>query len=145
MSTGRQFFELRSPRDMLNKAKREYAKLQADRSTDNFFNLVITLNHVRDYAEKSGLKSHQLPSGDDLQLIRELCNMGKHLGGSDKEYIENKHSVESVKLWADGVWADGVWDGKETVFEFQGKRIDILNLAEKIINSWDDALTKHGQ
>src|SRR5215510_9493363 len=143
MSTGHQFFEFQSPRAMLEKARRELAKLQADRSTDNFFNLVITINHIRDYAQDRGLKSHQLPSGKDLQLIRELANMAKHLGGSDGEYIENKHSEESVTLWDEGLWDEGLWDGKEAVFEFQGNRIDILKLAEKIINAWDAVLTKY--
>src|SRR4030095_3271507 len=144
MSPDHQVFEFKSPRAMLEKARRELEKLRADRSTDNFFNLVITTNHIRDYAKKRGLKDHQLPGGDDFQRVRDLANMAKHLGGRDKEYIDNNHSQESVKLWADGIWAEGIWDGKEAVFEFNGERVDILKLAETVINAWDEALKKQG-
>ena len=144
MSTGHQFFEFQSPGAMLEKARRELAKLEADRSTDNFFNLVITTNHIRDYAEACGIiPKHQLPGGEDFQLIRELANMAKHLGGSDRTYKDNKYSEESVTLWDEGLWDEGLWDGKEAVFEFQGKRVDILKIAEKVINAWDAVLTKY--
>jgi hypothetical protein len=145
MSTGHQFFEYQTPRAMLEKARRELAKLQADRSTDNFFNLVITTNHIRDYAEDYGIiPKHQLPGGKDFQLIRELANMAKHLGGSDRKYKDNKYSEESVTLWDEALWDKGLWDGKEAVFEFQGKQLDILKIAEKVINAWGAVLTKHG-
>ena len=77
MSAGHQFFELTSPRDMLEKARVEFTRMQADLSTNNVFNFVITANHIWDYAKDSGIPKHQLPSGGDFQLCRELCNMAK--------------------------------------------------------------------
>lgn len=139
MSAGHQFFELQSPRDMLNKAKREFARLKTDLNTDNVFNFFVTAHHIKDYAKDYRIPESQFPRGVDFRLCRDLCNMGKHLGGSDRKYIDNKYSEESVTLWD-----EGLWDGKEAVFEFQGNRVDILKIAEKVINAWDAVLTKHG-
>jgi len=145
MSTGKQFFEIRSPRDMLNKAMREYARLQADRNTDNVFNFFVTATHITDYARDFGIPESEIPQGVDFQLCRDLCNMGKHLGDSKRKYRDNKFDIESVKLWDEGLWDEGLWDGKEPTFEFDSNRLDVLKLAEKIITAWDAVLTKHGQ
>jgi hypothetical protein len=143
MSKGNQFFELKSPRDILEKVRKEFAKLQADLNTDNVFNFVITVNHIRDYAEDYGIPKNQLPYGADIQLCRDLCNIAKHLE-SNYTYKDNKFSQESVKLWAEGLWAKGLWDGKRSIFEFEGQQLNILEIAERVINRWDAILTKHG-
>ena len=92
MITGHQFFELQSPRDMLNKAKRENARLQADLNTDNVFNFFVTAHHIKDYARDAGIPETQFPKGVDFQLCRKLCNMGKHLA-DDRKYKDNKFSI----------------------------------------------------
>jgi len=144
MSTGRQFFELQSPRDMLNKAKREFARLKADLNTDNVFNFFVTAHHIEDYARDAGIPEGEFPKGVDFGLCKRLCNMGKHLESGYK-YRDNKFSEKSVTLWDEGLWDEGLWDGKEAVFEFESKQLDILNIAEKIIHDWDVVLTRNGQ
>jgi hypothetical protein len=143
MSTGDQFFEFQSPRDMLEKARSEFARMKADLNTYNVFNFVITANHIWDYAKVHKIPKNELPKDADFQLCRELCNMAKHLRSANK-YKQNKFSQESVKLWAEGLWAEGLWDGKQAIFEFKGKRLNIIEFAERIINRWDAILTKHG-
>lgn len=49
MSTRNQFFELKSPRDMLEKARREFSRLRSDLNTDNVFNFFVTIHHIKDY------------------------------------------------------------------------------------------------
>ena len=144
MNTGHQFFGLKSPRDMLEKARGEFTRMQADLSTNNVFNFVITANHIWDYAKDSGIPMDQLPSAGDFQLCRELCNMAKHLSHK-YTYKDNKYSEESVKLWAEGLWAEGLWDGKQAIFEFEGKQVDIIEFAMRVIDGWDAFLTQHGR
>jgi hypothetical protein len=144
MSTGHQFFELKSPRDMLEKARREFNRLQADLNTDNVFNFFVTVHHIKDYAEDYGIPKDQWPKGGDFQTCRKICNMAKHLADSDKKYKDNKFSLESVKLWAEGVWAEGLWDGKEPRFELEGNLLEIPKIAERLINNCDAFLTSRG-
>jgi hypothetical protein len=49
-----------------------------------------------------------------------------------------------VKLWNDGLWEDGLWDGKEAKFIFEGNQLDILQLAERVLNICDSILTRYG-
>jgi hypothetical protein len=144
MSTGRRFFAMQSPRDMLDKAREEFTRLQAGINTNNVFNFVITANHIWDYAKADGIQENQLPSGGDFQLCRDLCNMAKHLE-SGRKYRDNKFSEESVQLWAEGLWAEGLWDGKQAVFEFEGKQVEIIEFTKRVIDGWDAFLTQHGR
>jgi hypothetical protein len=143
MSTGHQFFDLQSPRDMLEKARREFSRLQSDLNTDNIFNFFVTVHHIKDYAEEYGIPRDQLPIGGDFQTCRKLCNLAKHLKDNHK-YVDNKFSLESVKLWADGIWADGIWDGKQARYDLEGQPLNILELAERVINDWEAFLTRQG-
>lgn len=47
------FFELRTPRDMLEKAERELQRLRADFTIDNLFNFFVTAYHIRDYVQEA--------------------------------------------------------------------------------------------
>src|SRR5262245_18505997 len=123
MNTGHQFFELQSPRDMLEKARREFSKLKRDPDTDNVFNFFVTAHHIKDYARDSGIPESQFPKGIDFQLCRKLCNMAKHLADSDNIHKDNKFSHQSVKLWDEGLWDEGLWDGKEARFYLEGKQL----------------------
>lgn len=145
MSTGYQFFELKSPRDMLEKARREFTRLQADPNTDNVFNFFVTVHHIKDYSKKiSGVPEDQLPTGGDFQTSRIMCNLAKHLADSDRKYKDNKHSLESVKLWDEGLWDEGLWDGKLARFYLEDEELKILEIAERVIKEWDAFLTSRG-
>ena len=77
------YFELRTPRDMLNKAERELQRLRGDRSIDNVFNFFVTAYHIQDYVRGA----HSVPSealraflaDPDLKDCQALCHKGKHL------------------------------------------------------------------
>ena len=143
MSIGRQFFELQSPRDMLEKARREFSRLRSDLNTDNVFNFFVTIHHIKDYVKESGITEDQLPKGGDFQLCRKICNSAKHLSDQGK-YKDNKFIPESVTLWDEAVWDESVWDGSPAEFHFEGKKVDILEIAEGLINEWDAFLTGKG-
>jgi len=143
MSKGSQFFDLKSPRDMLEKARREFSRLKIDLNTDNVFNFFVTVHHIKDYAKVSGVPEDQLPGGGDFQLCRKICNLAKHLADHGK-YKDNKFSLESVTLWDEGLWDESLWDGKLGRFYLEGNLLDILEIAERVINDWDAFLTRQG-
>ena len=143
MSTSHQFFELQSARDMLNKARREFSRLQSDLCTDNVFNFFVTAHHIKDYAKDEGIPESEFLNVADFQLCRKICNMAKHLADHGK-YKDNTFTAQSVTLWDEGLWDDGLWDGKEAIFFFEGSLLDILQIAERVIKTWDAILTRHG-
>jgi hypothetical protein len=143
MNTSPQFFALQSPRDMLEKARREFSRLKNDLSTDNVFNFFVTVHHIKDYAKVSGVPDDQLPGGGDFQLCRIMCNLAKHLADHGK-YKDNKFSLESIMLWDEGLWDESLWEGKLATFYLEGKQVDILEIAERVINDWDAFLTRQG-
>ena len=53
------YFELSKPIDVLNKAKREFEKMQKDLNTDNIFNFFVTAYHIMDYVKSQGKASHR--------------------------------------------------------------------------------------
>jgi len=143
MSTGRQFFELKSPRDMLEKARREFSRLKVELNTDNVFNFFVTVHHIKEYAKEHGIPENQLPVGGDFQLCRMMCNLAKHLADNGK-YKDNKFSLENVKLWDEALWDESLWDGQQARFYLEGNELNILEIAERVINDWDTFLTGQG-
>lgn len=77
------FFELRTPRDMLEKARREYGRLTTNFNIDNVFNFFVTVHHIEDYIEKTGAgtwPAFDAFKGDqDILDARDMCDKGKHL------------------------------------------------------------------
>lgn len=77
------FLELRTPRDMLEKARREHTRRTAAFDIDHVFNFFVTANHIRDYVEKTQAvpqaKVELLFEDQDLRDCRDLCDKTKHL------------------------------------------------------------------
>src|SRR5258708_3859170 len=78
-----EYFELRTPRDMLEKARREHARLLANFDIDNVFNFFVTAWHIQDYILKTNAvpqsKIETFVKDTDIQCARDLCDKGKHL------------------------------------------------------------------
>lgn len=77
------FFELKTPRDMFAKARREYDRMAAARTVDNVFNFFVTVYHVQDYVKATSAVSKDIIDAflrdQDLSVARDLCDKGKHL------------------------------------------------------------------
>jgi hypothetical protein len=77
------FFELRTPRDMLEKAHREHKRLLESFDIDNLFNFFVTAYHVQDYVQKTNsvppAPLDAFLQDQDLKDCRDLCDKGKHL------------------------------------------------------------------
>src|ERR1700734_3582872 len=77
------YFQLQTPRDMLEKARREHDRLFADFNIDNVFNFFVTAYHIQDYIKMAGsvpravLRSFL--NDPDLKAARDMCNKGKHM------------------------------------------------------------------
>ena len=77
------YFELRTPRDMLDKARREHKRLTERVDIDNVFNFFVTAYHVKDYVEKKAsvpqIALESFLADPDIKDCRDLCDKAKHL------------------------------------------------------------------
>jgi len=88
------FFELKTSSDLYQKAKREYKNFCENSNDYDLFNLITSLNHLREwihplkkgtYANKNKseytieeLIHSNLHENENYQIIRSLCNNSKH-------------------------------------------------------------------
>jgi hypothetical protein len=75
------FFELGTAESMLEKAKRELTRLEAEDSIDHAYNFFVTAYHISDYL-KGRLPKTALDAIRNDQLIQfcgDACNKAKHM------------------------------------------------------------------
>lgn len=140
------YFELRTPRDMLEKAERELQRFRHDRTIDNLFNFFVTAYHVRDYVrEATTVPQHALDSflaDSDLQDCRALCNKGKHL--------RLEHHPEAIASTADGGFSGAAFsevsfcEGQVRTLFYGRRAVDVHALPERVIQKWKRFLAEHG-
>jgi hypothetical protein len=84
MTTNKEsFFELTTPRDMLEKAKRELIRLEENLHIDHVYNFFTTAYHIQDYLKNGNYLSQsevdKFFNDQDLKDCRDICHKGKHL------------------------------------------------------------------
>jgi hypothetical protein len=133
------YFELRTPRDMLEKARREHQRLLKHFNIDNVFNFFVTAYHIRDYIiETKAVRQVYLErflKDQDLKDCHDLCDKAKHL-------VLKKRPNPSAHIWSGefggaplGVLpfgGDGEW-----VLSIDGRDVDVELLADRVMRKWD--------
>ncbi len=138
MSQG--FFEISSPRDLLEKARRDFEKMKDDISCDTIFNFFITVYHVVDYVRAQGIAStqftQQLYEESDFRMCNFICNKGKHMAlkAGDPYHLKHDYGAQlgHVILGVTELGAPErflVIDGTE--------KVDVLELGERLLNRWE--------
>jgi hypothetical protein len=151
---GDAFFDLKSARDMLEKAKRERAKLTADLNIDNIFNFFVTAYHVRDYL----MQAHGIPklivdafvkNHPDLDMCHFICNKGKHLTLDPWKNEPDRNKSASVSRVSGSAFNASAFNttafnaGPIQIFRVDGKEIDILNLPDRVLQGWEVFFVQH--
>ena len=139
------FLELRTPRDMLMKAKREHSRLKTSFDIDNVFNFFVTANHIRDYIEKNGAAPHskmeEFFEDQDIRDCRDLCDKAKHLRLTKRpDPLTHRWSgviggapINALPIGGDGEWE--LWS--------DGRKVNIARLADRVIDKWDEFFSAH--
>jgi hypothetical protein len=141
-------FLISTPRDMLEKAKREFTRLQAEMNADNVFNFFVTTYHVMDYVKNLGtVDQHAIDAmyaDTDFDLCRIICTLGKHLevrirpkklesrlmGGAELGSMElGEAELGSVAEWR--FWCDG-------------SEIDPVSLGCRLLEKWEQLFRDNG-
>lgn len=145
-----QFFDLRTPRDMFEKARREHARLQSECTIDNVFNFFVTVNHIADYASNAPnlhqVKLESFRKDQDLEDCRDLCNKGKHLRLTHKGRVDPTTAVRRLGALNTVPLNTMVLNGYQEIWlaSCGGRPVDIFALADRALRKWDTFLTENG-
>jgi phosphoglycolate phosphatase-like HAD superfamily hydrolase len=139
------FFELSTPRHMLDKAHREYQRLRQCFDIDNVFNFLVTANHIRDYVQRLGTVPQSTLDAflqdQDIKDCRDLCDKGKHVILTKRTdptaRVINSH-VGVGKVGEMMVGAGDTW-----LLESGGRKVDVGRLAERVIKKWESFFSTH--
>jgi hypothetical protein len=148
------FFDFGTPRDMLDKAKRELKRLEnaappdetpSDDFKDHVFNFFVTAYHVADYMDEA-LKAEALK--DDLLLRRgDASNKAKHMElNPQKQRKKNKRP--DPKTPKDYYVTLGGPPSRDFVkWNVQwpdGTRLEVVSFARDVIAKWEAFFASHG-
>jgi hypothetical protein len=150
------FFELRTPRDMLEKTRREYGRLADNFHIDHVFNFFITAYHIRDYIETiNAVKKEELDTileDQDIKDCKYLCNKGKHL-------VLTQSSNPATHIWTStlgmapiGILPIGCGQRWEVYIPSDCnadtnplyRPVEIESLARRVLEKWDTFFVNHG-
>ncbi|MCK9398303.1 MAG: hypothetical protein M0Q44_22295 [Methylobacter sp.] len=140
------FLELRTPRDMLNKAEREYERLRTNFNIDNVFNYFVTANHIRDYIMKTDSAKQVLIDSfftdQDMKDCRDLCDKAKHLKLTkrlDPQTHKWSGCIGGAPIGVLPIGGDGEWE-----LWSNDRVVNIEQLAERVLTKWREFFETHG-
>jgi len=134
------FFELRTPRDMLEKTRREHQRLAASFDIDNIFNFFVTAYHISDYIRKTASVTQfvldTFLQDQDIKDCHDLCDKGKHL-------TLTKRADPTTVIWSGCIGGAPIGelpigDGDKWGLFVGEREVDVLWLSERVLAKWDE-------
>ena len=134
------FFQFVGPRDILNKAHRDLARLHSDPNIDTVFDFFVTAYHVMDYVKALGTvpatSLDSLYAEEDFQMCQYICNKGKHLalrrGDSYETHRRPGAALGDFTLGETPLGADPAY----LVIGDSGQ-VNVVDLADRIFDRWE--------
>lgn len=142
-------FELRTPGDMLAKAKRERQRLADGINTDHVYNFFTTVVHIADYVKHSGSVSQveldRLRQHKIFKLARDLCDAGKHLKLTQPGRTTPSANVYPNSMFRApfGAWTFGP-QKENWMVNSDGNWMGVFAIADEILQLWDQFFERHG-
>ena len=140
------FFELRTPRDMLEKTRREHQRLAERFDIDNIFNFFITAYHIRDYIKENNaivqIVLDIFLQDQDIKDCHDLCNKGKHL-------TLTKRPDPRAHIWSGCIGGAPInvlpiGGGDKWVLFTGAREVDVELLAQRVLTKWEAFFEVHG-
>ena len=134
------FFEIKTPRDMLDKARREHARLVHCIDIDHVFNFFVTAYHVCDYVRvcHPHLQSavNGLVADQDIAACRALAANAKHLRVT--KLVQPSSRVVSNAAGTQGEATTGTWQ-----IEIGNRTADVREVAKRVVDKLEAFFSKH--
>ena len=140
------FFELRTPRDMLEKTRREHQRLTDGFDIDNIFNFFITAYHISDYIQKNNaiaqIALDIFLQDQDIKDCHDLCDKGKHFSLTKRP--DPKTHIWSGCIGGAPIGVLPVGGGDKWVLFTGSREVDVALLAQRVLTKWEAFFEIHG-
>lgn len=139
MTTHIDFFELKTPTDLLRKLEEDLASLeQSGQDTKVAFNFFVTAEHLPDWLGRRDL----VQQTSILRIVSHIANGAKHFYLKDKRHKSVK-CTEKFRVFEEGVVEEGYFYepllihlAAEEEKELGVSEIDAVSLGQKVIDFW---------
>jgi len=139
------FFELKTPKDILEKAHRERKRLSENFEIDNVFNFFVTAYHISDYIQKNKSVTQsaldKFLQDKDIKNCHDLCDKAKHFILTKRTNPETNILSGCVGGAPLGVLP--VNGGDKWILLSEGQEVDIESLADCVLIKWDSFFSEH--
>lgn len=142
-------FGLQTPRDLLEKLKRDAVLLDEEVTSDRFFNFVVTgyslIDWVKNYIPSLKKHADAMRRNHWVGICGDLANAGKHF--KLERPISPASSAESKLGGWGGRWGKGGWGTGEEVITItlsDGTTLGGLDLVKNVLAAWDGFFSTHG-
>lgn len=141
------FFDLATPKDMLEKAKRELKRIESEMHIDNICNFYVTAYHIQDYVRKTNpsriFELEKFLAQQDLKDCQDLCDKGKHLKLTKKSRPDPQAIVYDNVLSGNTPLGAMKFDGGSEwmLITSDGRHVDVISLAFAVVNHWNAFLS----
>lgn len=137
--------------DVRRKVERELARLEAEVTSDTFFNFAVTAYHLCDWIAKDATLPKearrqlatvrkQLP----IQICRDIANGSKHFGVNYKDFVvADATCVAGYGIGRYGAGSYGVGEASIEVTLADGELLDGLNVARQATTVWQEFFAKY--
>jgi len=131
---------------MLEKARRDFLIMTSHLSTDSIFNFFVTAYHVMDYVKLQGKASakaiDKFYEDEDFKMCNYICIKGKH-PKKRSGLFETQYDKAAVlgEVCFDEVTLD---QPESYVLIASGRRMDVIPLAQRILDKWQHFFKENG-
>jgi hypothetical protein len=139
-------FELESYRDLYEKARHDFDKLNTEVNSYDLFNFLCTIHHLSDWVKallraKDLAKDLKFPKileeSKELEIIRDLCNRAKHFNKDRNSVVKETSSQQGYGMGRYGMGEYGVGEPSYTV-TVDGQKLDVLELCREALGIWEN-------
>jgi len=131
---------------MLEKAKQDFLVMTSNLDTNTIFNFFVTAYHVMKYVELQGKASAEaidkFYKDEDFKMCNYICNKGKH-PKMRSALFETQHDKAAVL--GEVCFNEVTLDQPESyVLITSGRRMDVIPLAQRILDKWEHFFKENG-
>lgn len=139
---------MRTPRDMLDKARREHERLTKHIDIDNAFNFLVTAHHIKDYVQLSGLVPEaalkEFALQDEIRLCADLANTAKHLILTKPPRATPPNRIVNNRVGVGKVGEMRIGSSETWLIQCDSRSVEIAAFAKVVIQKWEHFFQQHG-
>jgi len=134
---------LETSKDLYGKLKHDFQALTKEENSYNYFNFVVTANHLVEWISKDDKlpisfrqRAEEIRSVWQHELIQDMANRGKHF--IRKDYIREKQISKDKYIpgfsYEDFSYKDFNYGGPVFVVQYKGKGVDLYKACGHVFN-----------